>query len=76
MRMPLPAPAREELGRGEVANANLKQNTNPETHEINTNEKGCPPHDCQWKCNFKFKIKSCEYELQKRGQKQMATFGT
>jgi len=39
----LPAPAREVLGRGEVEDANLKQNTNPETHEINTNEKGCTP---------------------------------
>ena len=41
--MSRPAPTCEVLGRGEITDANLKQNTNPETHEINTNEKGCPP---------------------------------
>ena len=34
------------------------------------------PHNCQWKYNFKFKIKGYKFELQKRGKKQMAASGT
>ena len=70
----LPAPAREVLEGGERTQISNKTRIQKLTKSTRTRKDA--PTIANGKYNFKFKIKGCKFELQKRGQKQMAASGT